>query len=122
MNEFKQFRDFLPGFWQEDGILVEAVRAIPERNLRRRLRMVPWKVAMAGSAVALACVITLADFSLPVAGAARRASVEERALTPISESPFAEVSPEHWARVQELVRTFERTPLMDEFHDPEVPS
>jgi len=121
MSEFKQFRDFLPSFWQEDGILVELAHPVSEERQRRRLRRIPWKVALAGSAIALACVISASNFSLPVAGAARRASIEEEAQAP-TESPYAEVSPDHWMRLKDLVLTFERTPPMDEFKDPEVPS
>jgi len=121
MNEFKQFRHFTPQFWQEDGVLVEVVAERPEfRRPRARSGGSKWTFALAASAILLSTVTSFA-FSVPDAGAGRRAAVTEEAVLPNGPSRYAEVSPDHWAKLRSFMRTLPRTAMMDKFKDPEVP-
>jgi hypothetical protein len=117
MNEFTQFGPYLPKCWQQDGVL------LPENPRERRpsrTRASKWTVAFAASVIATSCAIVTMSFSVPNAGAARRAPI----VSVAEEAPsldYGEVSQDHWGKLRVLMRTFERTPLMDEFRDPEIP-
>lgn len=118
MNEYRQFGHFTPRFWQEDGILVEVVEA-PATKSQRRFGG-KWTVALAASTIALSMAITTLSFSVPDAGAGRRTTVTEEAASPTGPtSRYSEVSPDHWAKLRVLMRSFKRTPLMDEFKYPD---
>ncbi len=120
MNEFRQFGHFIPRFWQEDGILVEQGVEMPaSKRPRARFGGSKWTVALATSAIMLSAAFTSFSFSVPDAGAGRRAAVTEEVALPSGPSRYAEVSPDHWAKLRALMGTFKRTPLMDEFKYPD---
>lgn len=119
MNEFRQFKRFLPRFWQEDGILVEVSEAPVPGRLRTQPRGSKWAVALAASAIALSSVVTSMPFSVPDANAVRRAAVTEEAAPPSGASRYTDVSPDHWTSLRDLMRNFPRTQMTDSFQDPE---
>jgi hypothetical protein len=121
MNEFKQFREFIPRFWREDGVLIVIDFGTRQRP-KGRPRLAKWIVGLAASAIALNVVVTSIPFTVPDAGAARRTSIEDEIGAPSAESPFAEVSPEHWTKLRDLMKGFASTRLMDEGSDPELSS
>jgi|SRR5208283_1225361 len=118
MNEFRQFGYFVPRFWQEDGILVEVEMPVLKRP-RMRVGGPKWIVALATSALVLSTAVTSFSFSVPDAGAGRRAAVTEEAGLSSGPSLYTEVSPDHWVRLRTLMKGFRQTPLMDEFKYPE---
>jgi hypothetical protein len=118
MSEFRQFGYFIPRFWQEDGILVEVEMPVPRRP-RMRSGGPKWIVALATSTIVLGTAVTSFSYSVPDAGAGRRATVTEEAGLSSGPSRYTEVSPDHWVTLRTLMKSFKRTPLMDEFKYPD---
>jgi hypothetical protein len=118
MDEFKQFKRFIPRFWQEDGIEVAVeVRTYPKRELRRS----KWSVGFAAIALASVTAVTVA---IPQAGATRRAAVVDDIRAPDVPitgiiSQYTEVPSGHWVSLRDLMRSFGRTPELDRYSDPE---
>jgi hypothetical protein len=120
MDEFKQFKRFIPRFWQEDGIEV-AIEVRIYSNSKKEPRRKQWLAGL--GAIALASV-TAVTITIPQAGATRRAAVVDDARAPdvpIEEivSQYTEVTAGHWVNLRDLMRGFGRTPKLDRYSDPE---
>jgi hypothetical protein len=119
MDEFKQFKRFIPRFWQEGGIVETAVEI--RTPSRKQLRRSSWSVGIAAIAFAS---LTATTVTIPPAEATRRTAVVEEAPARDASiatmiSPYTEVSSEHWGNLRDLMRTFARTPERDRYQDPE---
>lgn len=118
MDEFKQFKRFIPRFWQEDGIVMAGVGV--QMPSRKQLRRSKWSVGIATIALASVTAMTV---TIPQAEATRRTAVEDTRVrdVPIAHmlSQYTEVSSDHWVNLRELMRTFARTPEEDRYQDPE---
>jgi hypothetical protein len=120
MDEFKQFKRFVPRFWQEDGIEV-AVEVRTYSNSKREPRRSKWLTGLGAIALASVTVVTI---TIPQVGATRRAAVVDDARAPdvpIEEiiSQYTEVPSAHWVNLRDLMRGFARTPEQDRYSDPE---